>query len=324
MRDCVRFHPLLPPAIVARPKQRSNSNPTFSLRCSRPLSASEPPRDGGGGELRFEEQVTRTREKELNRLELDLESEREGEGGGDIELSSKTVRVGGTDRWKGKSGRREILRRSHFLAKQVISMESALSLGFVSQLWVDPSSLSVVVVEVRPSLLSADSERFLLEDVRKVGDVLLVENEGVLESELKMAGLETLVGYEVVTPGRRSIGKVRGYSFNVNTGEVELLEIDSFGISIVPSSLVSTYALYTMDVLEVAPDTVFVQEEAVGRLPRLTQGWWGSRNAAASRDEDHEKPVRSARSRRGRRRGWTHPGGRRTTDDDWDLPMDFL
>ncbi|XP_039162764.1 uncharacterized protein LOC104452483 [Eucalyptus grandis] len=78
-------------------------------------------------------------------------------------------------------GGRQVMRRSSMVVKQVISIESALGLGFVSQLWVDTLS---------------------------VGDVVLVENERVMENELKMVGLETLVGYEVVTPGRRSIGKV--------------------------------------------------------------------------------------------------------------------
>lgn len=31
---------------------------------------------------------------------------------------------------------------------------------------------------------------------------------------------------------------MRGYSFNINSGAVESLELDSFGIAIIPSSLV--------------------------------------------------------------------------------------
>lgn len=38
--------------------------------------------------------------------------------------------------------RRQVMRRSNMLAKQVISIQSALSLGFVSQLWVDAASVS--------------------------------------------------------------------------------------------------------------------------------------------------------------------------------------
>ncbi|KAJ4840541.1 hypothetical protein Tsubulata_030416 [Turnera subulata] len=72
---------------------------------------------------------------------------------------------------------------------------------------------AVVAVEVRPTLLSGEAERFLLEDVSQVG-------------------------YRVVTPGRQNIGNVRGFSFNINSVAVESLELDSFGISIIPSSLV--------------------------------------------------------------------------------------
>ncbi|RZS16704.1 hypothetical protein BHM03_00048768 [Ensete ventricosum] len=126
----------------------------------------------------------------------------------------------------GVKGRRQIMKRSNLLAKQVISIQSAQSLGFVSQLWVDTRSFinllvstsnlfqwMVVLVEVRPNLLSGEMEKFLLEDVRQVkllsvGDVVLVEDESVMENELKMTGLETLVGYNVVTSGRHDVGKV--------------------------------------------------------------------------------------------------------------------
>lgn len=42
----------------------------------------------------------------------------------------------------GLSKRRQLVRRSSILAKQVISIQSALSLGFVSQLWVNTTSVS--------------------------------------------------------------------------------------------------------------------------------------------------------------------------------------
>lgn len=42
-------------------------------------------------------------------------------------------------------GGRQVMRRSSLMAKQVISMSSALSLGFVSQLWVDTATVSEIV-----------------------------------------------------------------------------------------------------------------------------------------------------------------------------------
>ncbi|KAF9622312.1 hypothetical protein IFM89_031115 [Coptis chinensis] len=104
-------------------------------------------------------------------------------------------------------GIRQVIRRSNMIAKQVVCIQSALSLGFVSQLWVDTSLWEVVAVEVRPSMLSGEIEQFILQDVCQIGDVVLVEDERVLEEQIRMMGLDTLVGYSVITQSRRKIGK---------------------------------------------------------------------------------------------------------------------
>ncbi|KAL0338061.1 UNVERIFIED_CONTAM: hypothetical protein Sangu_1328200 [Sesamum angustifolium] len=228
--------------------------------------------------------------------------------------------------------RRQMMRRSNIIAKQVISIRSALSLGYVSQLWVDTSSWTVIVVEVRPNLLSGDFERFLLKAITQVGDVILVEDENVMEHDFKLVGLETLVGYTVVTPSRQSIGKVRGYTFNINSGTVESLELDSFGISIIPSSLVSTYSLFVEDVKEVLTDTVIVREAAVSRIQRLTKGFWDGQYSGISKDEfdeqlDINEKQNNADYREKRHQSWSRRKLRpkiRKSEDDWELPMDYL
>ncbi|XP_004302565.1 PREDICTED: uncharacterized protein LOC101314001 [Fragaria vesca subsp. vesca] len=226
---------------------------------------------------------------------------------------------------------RQLMKRSSILAKQVISIESALSLGFVSQLWVNTTSWMVMFVEVRRNLLSGECERFPLEDVFQVGDVVLVEDESVIQNDFKMVGLETLVGYEVVTPGRRTIGRVRGYSFNINSGAVESLELDSFGIALIPSSLVSTYALFVEDVLEVVSDAVIVHEAAASRIYRLTKGFLDNQNAATSIDDieeyaEFERPVESDKRTRRSTGNQKFQSGKSKTDDDWEpeLPMDYF
>ncbi|XP_010244543.1 PREDICTED: uncharacterized protein LOC104588355 [Nelumbo nucifera] len=220
-----------------------------------------------------------------------------------------------------KGGRRQVIKRSSMLAKQVISVQSALSLGFVSQLWVDTNSWEVLVIEVRPSLLSGETERFLLDDVFRVGDVVLVQDECILENQLKMIGLDTLVGYDVVTPSRHNIGKVRGYNFSINSGAVESLEFDSFGISVIPSSLVSIYALSVDDVLEVASDTVVVHEAAASHVQRLTKGFWDTRYVAATKDGfGGYSDIARGNPKSFRRRF----GSKKRKDDDWGLPMDYL
>uniref|UniRef100_A0A1J3KAN3 PRC-barrel domain-containing protein n=1 Tax=Noccaea caerulescens TaxID=107243 RepID=A0A1J3KAN3_NOCCA len=215
----------------------------------------------------------------------------------------------------GSKGFKQTTRRSSLVAKQVISIQSALSLGFISQLWVDTTSWLVLVVDVKPSLLSGECERFLLKDIVRVGDVVLVEDEAVLDTEFKMVGLETLVGYRVVTPGGRNIGKVRGYSFNINSGIVESLELDSFGVTIIPSSLVSTYRLQVEDIMEVLEDIVVVHEDAASRKQRLTKGLWDAQFGSEYSDvEELENSSDRRRQRRSSRK-------KRDLDDDdeWDI-----
>lgn len=64
-----------------------------------------------------------------------LENESPGDGG--------LIQQAGQDNLTniGSKGFKQTLTRSNLLAKQVISIQSALSLGFISQLWVDTSSV---------------------------------------------------------------------------------------------------------------------------------------------------------------------------------------
>ncbi|CAK8567132.1 unnamed protein product [Lathyrus sativus] len=63
----------------------------------------------------------------------------EGDEGVDLRKDDKVEKFGGNFRLrKGK----QVIRQSNLLAKQVISIQSALSLGFVSQFWVDTTSVS--------------------------------------------------------------------------------------------------------------------------------------------------------------------------------------
>ncbi|XVE80728.1 hypothetical protein DITRI_Ditri15bG0003800 [Diplodiscus trichospermus] len=300
------------------------------LDCS--LKATTSPRSAsegeGYGQLEFEDKGDNELELRRRRSDASLEKfsgeELKGEKGS-ANSEDELVKM-------ESRRRRQVMKRSNMVAKQVISIQSAQSLGFVSQLWVDTTSWLVMVVEVRPSLLAGESERFLLQDVNKVGDVVLVEDERVMENDFKMIKLETLVGYKVVTPGHRNIGKVRGYTFNINSGAVESLELDSFGISIIPSSLVSTYALLVEDVLEVVADTVIVDEAAASSIQRLTKGFLDANNAGISIDEhaedadEEEEPVRFGNGRR-TRRGFSERKSRskkREADDIWEHPMDYL
>lgn len=102
----------------------------------------------------------------------------------------------------------------------------------------------------------------------------------------------------------------------------------------------STYALLVADVLEVVSDTVVVHEAAASRIQRLTKGFWGSRRLGKLGDEfgDYSDPEREpvqfddgeSRLRdygASRQRSFTSRKFRpkiRESEDDWELPMDYL
>lgn len=249
-------------------------------------------------------------------VEADEERGAVSEGDGEREAERS---AGGT---RQRRRRRQMARRSALLAKQVISVSSARSLGFVSQLWVDAASWIVALVEVRPSLLSGEAEKFLFEDICQVGDVVLVEDESVIENEYNLVGLHSLVGYNVVTSRRRNVGKVRGFTFDINSGAMESLELDSFGFSIIPSSLVSTYCLFVEDVLDILSDTIVVHEDAVSRVQRLTQGILGTQNIRGPGGGEMDGYRRSGRRTNSQ-------GGRKIhrkakdPEDEFELPMDY-
>ncbi|KAJ8434247.1 hypothetical protein Cgig2_010457 [Carnegiea gigantea] len=191
---------------------------------------------------------------------------------------------------------KQLMKRSSLLAKQVIGIQSALSFGFVSQLWVDTTTWVVLEVEVRPNLLSSESGKFRLEDIKQIGDVVLVPDERIMLNEFRTVRLETLVGYNVVTPGQGHLGKVRGYTFDVSSGAVESLELDAFGYSIIPSSL--------------------------GFLGTKSMGM-SSSNLKYSNLEESGRPIKGQKPGRKSNKRKSYRG---VSDfvDDLELPMDYM
>ncbi|KAL2899767.1 Bifunctional purine biosynthesis protein PurH [Bienertia sinuspersici] len=281
---------------------------------------------------------------------------------------------------ESRSGK-QYMKRSSILAKQVIGIESAQSLGFISQLWVDTASkftgatifnnlkaldaetrggtgstvesmksldgvekekrvnVSVVVtgvdaatewavveVEVRPNLLSSESVKIGLEDVNKVGDVVLVQEENFVLNEFRTVGLESLVGYQCCNPGQRKSGKGSWLHFQTSTLALwSPLSLMRLGYSVIPSSLV--------DVLEVVSDVIIVHEAAASRIQRLTKGFLGAKHAETSSinlnyhnlESESMQPVKDRKPKRksSKRKSKFHP---RTNDlgSYFELPMDYM
>jgi sporulation protein YlmC with PRC-barrel domain len=166
--------------------------------------------------------------------------------------------------------------RADILGTQIITRDTGKRLGVVNQLWVDIDRREVVAIGLRESMLSGvlsnTQELMLLSNVRQFGDVILVDDDSVIEETLNIDGYTSLINCEVVTEAGDLLGKVRGYKFNVNTGQVEAIVIATFGLPMIPDQVISTYELSMDEVVSSGPDRLIVFEGAEEKLVQLTVG----------------------------------------------------
>lgn len=167
----------------------------------------------------------------------------------------------------------KVTRRSDILNTQVITGDNGKRLGIVSQLWVDIDRREVVALGLRDSLISVSSiPRYMyLNSIDQIGDVILVENEDVIE-DVEVDMFSNLINWEVVTETAEVLGRVRGFKFNGETGQIHTIVIASLGLPQVPEQLLSTYELPMEEVVSVGPNRLIVFESAEERLTQLTVG----------------------------------------------------
>lgn len=148
-----------PPNVTSCPSRRSTHRCPISLFMSGALRRSST--DGSHREVGFKED-DRGEESVRYGTSLNLGQRRRGgeaandEGKASEALPLRNAEVGDLVQVDGKGngelkmrGERRVMKRSSLMAKQVISMSSALSLGFVSQLWVDTDTVSEIVLPLK-------------------------------------------------------------------------------------------------------------------------------------------------------------------------------
>jgi len=165
----------------------------------------------------------------------------------------------------------EIRLRSDLLGTLVVTRDTGKKLGVISQLWVDVDQRKVVALSLRPNLLYGTPQPMLLSSIRQIGDVILVDDEDVIE-DMDPEVYNSLVNCEVVTETGELLGKVRGFKFDVDTGELTSLIIASLGLPLIPDQMVSTYELGIEEIVSSGPDRLIVFEGSEQRLMQLTVG----------------------------------------------------
>ncbi|NJN02591.1 MAG: PRC-barrel domain containing protein [Leptolyngbyaceae cyanobacterium SL_1_1] len=166
--------------------------------------------------------------------------------------------------------------RSDLLGTQVITRNGGKRLGIISQLWVDVDRGEVVALGLRENILSSvvssTEQVMLLSSIRQIGDVILVDDEDAIEDDISIAPYSTLVRCEVITEAGESLGRVRGFKFDMVTGKIESLVIASLGLPQIPDQVVSTYELPIDEIVSSGPDRLIVFEGAEEKLVQVTVG----------------------------------------------------
>lgn len=166
--------------------------------------------------------------------------------------------------------------RSDLIGTQVITRDGGRRLGVVSQIWVDVDRREVVAFGIRESMLSGVlsniQQTLLLNNVRQIGDVVLVDDANVIEDDFNTEAYSKLITSEVITETGDLLGKVRGFKFNTTDGRVESIIIASLGLPQIPDQLISTYELSMDEVVSSGPDRLIVFEGAEEKLNQLSVG----------------------------------------------------
>ncbi|HEY9828295.1 MAG TPA: PRC-barrel domain-containing protein [Stenomitos sp.] len=165
----------------------------------------------------------------------------------------------------------QIQRRSDLIGTQVITRNTGKKLGVVNQLWVDIDHREVAALGLRSTLITGEQRHIYLENVRQIGDVILVDDEDAIE-DLDTLNFSTLINHEVITETGEVLGRVRGFKFDTVNGEISALVIASIGMPLIPEQLISTYELPVDQIVSTGPDRIIVFEGAEDRVMQLSVG----------------------------------------------------
>jgi sporulation protein YlmC with PRC-barrel domain len=168
-----------------------------------------------------------------------------------------------------------IRQRSDLINTQVITIDSAKSLGVVKEILVDIDSREVVALGLRDNVLAVPgnlARYMLLSSVRKLGDSILVDNDDVIE-DIDPDAYTSLVNCEVITETGDVLGKVRGFRFSCEDGRLTSIIIASLGFPLIPDQAISTYELSIDEVVSSGPNRLIVIEGTEERLEQLSVGF---------------------------------------------------
>jgi sporulation protein YlmC with PRC-barrel domain len=166
--------------------------------------------------------------------------------------------------------------RSELMGTPVITRDTGRRLGVVGEVVVDIDRREVVALGLRDNPLT----RFLpglprwmpLQSIRQVGDVILVDSADSLSEGFNPDRYSRVINCQVITEAGEQLGRVLGFSFDIETGELTTLVLGAVGVPLLGEGVLSTWELTVEEIVSSGPDRIIVYEGAEEKLKQLGTG----------------------------------------------------
>ena len=188
--------------------------------------------------------------------------------------------------------------RSELMGTQVITTDTGRRLGVVGEVVVDIDRREVVALGLRDNPLT----RFLpglpkwmpLESIKQVGDVILVDSLDSLSDGFSPDRYGKVINCQVITESGQLLGRVLGFSFDIETGDLISLVMGAVGVPLLGEGLLSTWEISVDEIVSSGTDRIIVYEGAEEKLNQLSSGLLEKLGVGGSSWEEREANRYSA------------------------------
>jgi len=179
------------------------------------------------------------------------------------------------------------------MGTQVITRDTGRRLGLVGEVVVDIDRREVVALGLRDNPLT----RFLpglprwlpLDQIRQVGDVILVDKVDSLSENFVPERYNKVINCQVITESGDQLGRVLGFSFDIETGELLTLVMGALGVPLLGEGVLSTWEMPVDEIVSSGPDRIIVYEGAEEKLKQLNSGFLEKLGVGNSGWEESER-----------------------------------
>ena len=183
--------------------------------------------------------------------------------------------------------------RSEWLWTQLFTRSAGRRLGLVGEVVVDIDRREVVALGLRDNPLT----RFLpglprwlpLDQIRQVGDVILVDTIDSLSENFVPERFNKVINCQVITESGDQLGRVLGFSFDIETGELLTLVMGALGVPLLGEGVLSTWEMPVDEIVSSGPDRIIVYEGAEEKLKQLNSGFLEKLGVGNSGWEESER-----------------------------------